>query len=90
VPSFNHFHLIRGFERLSQAHADITATGDYDSPYRVVQLAHFAQYGSDILARRDEEHLVVFFDDRIAIGNDSLTVAIDNDNPALDIRYVLG
>ena len=42
-----------------------------------------------VLARREEEHLVAFLDDGVAVGDDAFAAAVDRHHPAFDVRNVL-
>src|ERR687897_655730 len=47
---------------------DVAAARDDDLARRLVELAHLAQHGARVLARGEEEHLVTFLDDGVAVG----------------------
>ena len=76
-------------ERQRQAYADIAAAGDDDAPHRVFEPAHFAHEHADVLAGGDEEDLVAFLDDGVALGQHRLAVAIDCRDACLGVRYVV-
>ena len=81
--------LVAAFERSREIEADVAAAGDHDLARRLVELAHLAQHGAYVFARGDEEHLVAFLDDGVAVGDDALAAAVDRDDAALDVRDVL-
>src|SRR5690606_40871550 len=55
----------------------------------LVDLAQLARHAADVLARGDEEVLVAFLDDGIAVRDDAAPASIDRDDAALDARHVL-
>ena len=79
----------RPFERAREIEADVAAARDHDLARRIVELAHLAQHGTGVLARREEEHLVAFLDDGVAVGDDAFAAAVDRDHAAFDVRDVL-
>src|SRR5690606_13478474 len=79
--------IVRRLERPREAQADVAAARDHDAAYRIVELAHLAQHAADVLARGDEEDLVAFLDDGIAVRDDAAPASIDRDDAALDARH---
>ena len=86
--AFDYLDLVGLLEGKRQAHADISAAGDDDPAHRVLQLAHFTHENPDILACGDEEDLVIFFNDGIAVELQRLSVTVDGGNTGLGIGYV--
>ena len=81
--------VIRLFERAREIEPDVAAARDHDLAHRIVELAHLAQHGADVLARRNEEHLVIFLDHGVAVRDDPFAAAVHRDDARLDVRDVL-
>ncbi len=66
----------------------MAAASNDDAFVVVVQAAHLAHYRADVAARRDEEHLVISFDDRIALRQDRLVATEDRGHTRVDVGHV--
>ena len=76
------------FELARQRQADVAAAGDHHAPRRRFFLADLAHELADVVARRDEEHLVAFLDDGVAIGHDAAARAVDSHHARLGVRVM--
>src|SRR4029079_4596658 len=87
--ALDHLDLVRRLERAREVEADVAAARDHDFADRIVELAHLAEHGANVLARRDEEHLVVFLDHGVSVRDEAAPAAEERDGTALDVRDVL-
>ena len=60
--------LVLALQALRETEADVAAARDHDLAHRVLELPHLLHHQPDVVARGDEEHLVAFLDDRVAVG----------------------
>jgi hypothetical protein len=70
VAALDHLHRVLVLQPLGQACPDVAAAGDHDALVGLVDAAQLGHHLADVLARRDEEHLVVGLDHRVALGDD--------------------
>ena len=52
-------------------------------------LAHLAHHAAQVVARGEEEDLVAFLDDRVALGPNAAAAAVDGDDARVRLRQVL-
>ena len=87
--ALDQFHLIALLERAGEAQADVAAAGDHQPPHRILAAPQLRQHAPQVILGRDEEDLVVLFDDGIADGRHQPVIAIDRGDTGLGIGQVL-
>ena len=81
--------LVGLLQRLREAHANVAATRNDNATHRVFEAPHLAHEHADVLAVGDEEHLVVFLDDRVAVREHRFALAVNRRDTGLRIRDVI-
>ena len=74
---------------LRQAFADIAAPGNHHAAEVPLHLAQLAHHRADIPAGRQEKHLVVGFNHRVAPGNDRPVAAINRRHAGFHVGHML-
>src|SRR5580692_5102369 len=87
--ALDELHLILVLEFARQPDPDVAAARDDDAPRRRFLAPHLLHDHADVLACRQEKHLVAVLDDRLALGLDALARAVDRRDARVRTRYVL-
>ena len=74
---------------LRQPFADIAAPGNHHAAEVPLHLAQLAHHRADIPAGRQEKHLVVGFNHRVAPGDDRPVAAINRRDAGFHVGHVL-
>src|SRR6185437_15309464 len=78
--ALDELHLARLLERAREAKAYVTAARNDHTAYPCVLLAQLADHPADVIARREEEHLIAFLDDRRAFRRYAAAAAVDGNH----------
>ena len=69
--------------------ADVAAPREHHGPNPALVVPELSEDVPDVLARGDEEHLVVHLDHRVAVGDDRPAPAVDGRHPGVHRRQVV-
>ena len=81
--------MIGLFERQREAYADVSAARNDDASNGIFEAAHLAHENANVLAVGDKENFVALLNDRRAVGQQRLAVAIDRRDATFGIRNML-
>ena len=87
--ALDELHLVLVLEIAREPEADVAAAGDHHAARRRLLAAHLLHDDADVLARRQEEHLVAVLDDGVALGLDAPAGAVDGRDARVGRRNVL-
>ncbi len=87
--ALDELHLVLVLELAREPEADVAAARDDHAPRRRLLAPHLLHDHADVLARRQEEHLVAVLDHRLAFGLDALARAVDRGDARVRARNVL-